>query len=259
MQPTLSPGKANLSLVAYYGDKPPEIVALIKETQKILQDTLPAAFIKYDVRQVHATLVSLEGQRIGDAIINTNYKEFFNEQRTIDFGKAFKLLRHTEFLPLKVALGGYKEHYNYPFTSRGMHPYQRSFSIQGDIAVAMGWPYDGEYCHPVLERLRRSFNSANVLHKYHRTADDIDNDFYFVLGNVILRNASKETLRHAHEQMIEFFSYREPLAVTVAREHLRIIAYTDPKVPPDTTRCYSLGQAENNLDEIKSLYRNAEA
>ena len=58
--------------------------------------------------------------------------------------------------------------------------------------------------------------------------------------------------------MIEFLSCRSPLTVTVVREHLRIIAYTDPKVPPDTTRSYTLDEAEEKLDEIKSLYREAE-
>lgn len=258
MQPPLRPGKANLSLVAYYGDKPPEIAALIIEAQNILQDALSSAFRKYDIRQVHATLISLEGHRKGNAIVNANYNQFCGEQRAIDFDKAFKLLQHQDFLPFKVVLGGYKEHGNYSFTSRGAHPYQRSFSIQGDIAVAMGWPFDGKDYPPVLNRLRRAFNSANILHKYHRTSDDTDNDFYFVLGNVILREASKEALQRAHERMIEFFSCREPLAVTVAREHLRVIAYTDPKVPLDTTRSYNLDEAEGNLGEIKSLYRDAD-
>jgi hypothetical protein len=256
MQAPLRPGKANLSLVAHYGDKPPEIDALIRDAQEILQEELPLAFRKYDIRQVHATLISLEGHRTGNVIINANYTRFCHERRAIDFKKAFKLLAKSDFLPFAVRIGGYREHSDYPFTSRGTHPYQRSFSIQGDIAVAMGWPCDGKDYPPVLDRLRRAFNSANILHKYHRTTDDTDNDFYFVLGNIILENTSHATLQNAHARMLEFLSCRDPLVVTVAREHLRIIAYTDPKVPPDTTRSYALDEAEAKLDEIKSLYRD---
>ena len=58
--------------------------------------------------------------------------------------------------------------------------------------------------------------------------------------------------------MIEFLSSHDPVPVTIAREHLRIIAYTDPKVPPATTLCYTLDEAEEKPDEIKSLYRDAE-
>jgi len=258
MQPPLRPGKANLSLVTYYGDKPPEIETLIREAQEILQDGLPLAFSKYDIRQVHATLISLEGCRTGNTIVNENYTRFCRERRIIDFSKAFKLLKELDFLPFKVRIGGYKEHGNYPFTSRGTHPHQRSFSIQGDIAVAMGWPCDGKDYPPVLDSLRRAFSSANILHKYHRTADDTDNDFYFVLGNLLLEKTSKPALQNTHHRMIKFLSCRDPLTVTVARKHLRVIAYTDPRVPPDSTRSYTLDEAEEKLDEIKSLYRDAE-
>jgi hypothetical protein len=87
-------------------------------------------------------------------------------------------------LPFDIRLGGYKEVAKYPFTSRGLHPYQRSLSIQGNRVVAVGWPYvNGKFARN-LDKLRRSFNSANILHKYHRAPDVQDNDFYFVLGRV---------------------------------------------------------------------------
>ena len=140
MQPHLRAGNANLSLVAHYGEKPPEIETLITEAQEILQSELPLAFRKYDIRQVHATLISLEGHRTGNVIVNANYSRFCHERRIIDFNKAFELLKNPDFLPFKVIIGGYKEHGDYPFTSRGAHPYKRSFSIQDDITVAMGWP-----------------------------------------------------------------------------------------------------------------------
>lgn len=254
----VNPGTANLSLVAYYGDKPPEIEALIREAQAILQDSLAGAFRPYDICQVHATLISLEGHRSGDAIVNANYHQFLDEQRAIDFRKVFDLLRAPGYLPLDIVIGGYHLHHDYGFTSRGTPPALRSFSIQGNIAVAMGWPFDGEKFPPVLDELRRAFNSANVLHKYHRTAGDMDNDFYFVLGNVDPGECPESVLQSTRERMIGFFSQRTPLTVPVTREKLRIIAYTDPRVPPESTRCYTIDEGETKLVEIKSLYRLAE-
>lgn len=259
MQSRLLAGKANLSLVAHYGEKPPGIESLITEAQEILQSELPLAFEKYDISQVHATLISLEGHRAGDAIVNANYSRFYHERRLIDFDKAFELLKKTDLLPFGVKIGGYKKHGSFPFTSRGAHPYQRSFSVQNDIMVAMGWPYDSTGYPRTLDRLRRSFNQANILHKYHQKADDTDNDFYFVLGNVVRAKTSNLELGNIHDRMIQFLANHEPVPVTIARESLRIIAYTDPKAPPATTCSYTLDEAEEKLDELKSLYQDVEA
>src|SRR5204862_74161 len=69
-------------------------------------------------------------------------------------------------------------------TRRGQHPRQRSFIIGGTSVVVMGWPIkNGDY-RPSLDSLRRAFNTANVLHKYHAAAEDIDNDLFFVLGTI---------------------------------------------------------------------------
>ena len=258
MQAPLNRGKSNLSLVAYYGEKPPEIEILIREAQAILQDELGPMFSKYAIGQVHATLISLEGHRTGNAIVNTNYDRFCQKRRIIDFTKAFRLLENTDILPFTVRIGGYRERDAYPFTSRGAHPYQRSFSIQGDIAVAMGWPWDGSDYSPALDRLRRAFNAANILHKYHRTPDDIDNDFYFVLGNVTTGEIGTTVLQHTCLSMKEFLAHRDPLVVPVTKENLRVIAYVDPKVPPDTTRSYTVDEAAGNLEELSALYRDAE-
>ena len=48
----------------------------------------------------------------------------------------------------------------------------------------MGWPNeDGSYPNS-LDLLRRTFREYGISHKWHRTDDEIDNDFFFVLGTI---------------------------------------------------------------------------
>lgn len=256
MQRKLLTGVANLSLVALYGDKPYNVENLVAEAQAILQRELPHAFTKYSIHQVHATLISLEGRKSGNNIVNSNYFRFYRKLRPINFNKVFTLLKMTEYLPFEVKIGGYKKRANYPFSSRNDHPYLRSCSFHNDIIVAMGWPFNGKNYPPTLDKLRRQFNKANILHKYHKTLDETDNDFYFVLGNIARSKICKRDLYKTRMSMIEFLASHDPVSVSIGRNELRIIAYTNPKAPPDTTCSYTLDQAEENLNELKSLYRN---
>ena len=52
-------------------------------------------------------------------------------------------LRRCGHFPLAVQVGGYGKR-DYPFVSRQARPYERSFSIQGDKVVVMGWPIRGK-------------------------------------------------------------------------------------------------------------------
>lgn len=172
----------------------------------------------------------------------------------MDFAAVVRLLRGKTLLPLTIRIGGYGDGEPYPFTSRALHPYLRSFSLQGQIAVAMGWPFDGRRCPMVLDRLRRRFNEAGVLHKYHAGADDVDNDFFFVLGRVDRAGLHDHAIQSAQEHMRAYLAGRAPLVLAVGEEHLSIAAYVDEKLPPATTYPYALALAEKKLDEIASLY-----
>jgi len=59
-----------------------------------------------------------------------------NLEGTLDY------LRRCGHFPLEVQVGGYGKR-DYPFISRQSRPYERSFSIQGDKVVVMGWPIRG--------------------------------------------------------------------------------------------------------------------
>ena len=74
----------NLSLVAYYGEKPAQLAALISAAQAELEEQLRQAFCGYAMQQVHATLISLEAHREGGELINRNYRELRGERRAMD-------------------------------------------------------------------------------------------------------------------------------------------------------------------------------
>ena len=255
----IQPGEMDLTLVAYYGDKPSAIAELVTGAQNELTSNLRDAFEPYPLFQVHGTIIGLEGTRAGDRICNTNYLQRRQQLRPLNLEAVFQILKDQSLLPFFIRIGGYKDGELYPFTSRGLHPFLRSFSIQGDVAVAMGWPCDGERYPLALDRLRRVFNEANVLHKYHVSSNDIDNDFFFVLGRINRSKTSELTIQQTQEQMRTFLAIHDSLTIPLDRQHLAIVAYVDPKLPRETSRVYSLDEAERKIDEIKSLYRDVAA
>jgi hypothetical protein len=54
--------------------------------------------------------------------------------------------------------------------------------------------------------------------------------------------------------MRAFLAAREPLAIPVEAASLSLVAYRDPRVPPETTRVFSLAEAERRIGEVMALY-----
>jgi hypothetical protein len=244
----------DVTLVAYYGEKQSPLKEFLEATQEQLSQNLGNAFKPYEAFQVHATVIGLEGTRVGNVILNTNYLQRRQQLKPMNLRKVLEMLKDRSLLPLTVRVAGYKDGELYPFTSRGLHPYLRSFSLQGDMAVAMGWPLEGKR-HPLsLDRLRRKLSEANVLHKYHGSPDDMDNDFFFVLGRVEINKLNDISIQSVQESIRSFLAAHEPLDVRLDREQLAIVAYTDTKLPLDTSRVFKLDRAENQIDEIANLY-----
>jgi hypothetical protein len=254
-QPQL--GKMDVTLVAYYGDKPPQIAELIQDTISELRNMLGSGFCPYSLKQVHGTIIGLEGLRMGKYIINTNYAELRDETRSMDLNTALQILKDESLLPFDVTIGGFSNGGQYSFTSRGVVPYLRSFSLQGRYAVAMGWPYSNGKYSQSIDKLRHAFNSANILHKYHASPDSEDNDFFFVLGNIVKKNADVIRLEDAQSHLRSFLAAYKPVRVPISRDYLRVVAYIDTKLPPHTSCCYTLDEAEEKINEIQSLYREA--
>lgn len=246
----------DLTLVAYYGEKPSAFSELVEAVQNKIRESLPPhSFFAYEPRQVHATIIGLEGRRLGGHVLNTNYVERRHELHAMNFPRFFHILKHSRVLPFSVNISGYKEVEAYPFTSRDLHPYLRCFSIQGEIAVVIGWPYDGNHYLNSLHELRRSFQAAKVLHKYHGSPNDVDNDFFFAVGKFARERIDNIVLQQLCGKMRHFLSSTHTEPVEISRDCLRVVAYANAELPPRTSCAYTLDEAEAKIDEIRRVYR----
>ena len=244
----------NLTLVALYGPKPQALVDLFSAVQAEIRNQLGDAFTPYAMDQIHATLVGLEGTRTGEGVLNNNLVNTERTPRSMDLEGLFRFLFDTPLLPLTIRIGGFSQFAAYPFTSRGQHPYVRSFSLRREEAVVIGWPA-GEHNYPVsLDRLRRRCADYNVLHKYHQCAGDIDNDLFLVLGHLRRDCISSEEHTAVEYRVREMLSSRQPLDFTIDAQTLSVVAYEDRTLPTASSFRYPLPEVRDNVDFLADFY-----
>jgi hypothetical protein len=246
----------NASLVAYYGTtpKPGELEELIKHIQNILAGDSRLKFQPYNSKQVHATLVGLEGLRINKQIISTNFAELRGSVKLIDLKAVVQYLRSTQHLPFSVRLGGFDSARNYSFSSRGLHPGIRSFSIQGHIVVAMGWPVLDETFPPSLDLLRRELAGFGALHKYHASEGEVDNDFFFVLGQIERRERDRVAVLNVQDAIRRYLAETKAIDFVVDIAALSFVAYEETTLPIGRTRQFSLDEITANPQVLINLY-----
>lgn len=168
--------------------------------------------------------------------------------------KLLDFLRSDKFPAFNIRVGGYREDLNYGFLSQNKHPYFRSFSIQNEIAVAMGWPFDGDRFPNTLDTLRHDFNKVNVLHRWHRTPEAIDNDFYFVLGRVDRRFLSEAVIRKVENEMRDFMAGLNNRVFTIDQTVLSIIGYLDTQLPVQTSCSFKIADPALDSRKLLDLY-----
>ena len=246
-----SPGRMQVTVVAHYGQKSAPMADFIRRCQNELAKGLLAAFRPYEVDQVHATLMGLEGYRWHDGIVNRNFLERRNERRQMNLAAAIAFLQSGSLPAIHIRIGGYKPDVDYGFTSQGQHPYLRSFSVHGEIAVAMGWPIAGD---PILDRLRRQFNKMNIWHKRHDTEVDIDNDFYFVLGRIDRRVVTDKQVIAVEDNLRQLLVATDPITIEMGRSSLSIVGYLDKQLPMTTSCAFPIDGAVIDAALLRDLY-----
>ena len=239
-----------LTLVAFHGSKPEPLAELINLLHSALDSQLGSAFIGYTIDQVHATIIGLEDRLDRPEILNA--VDVNNVSSAINLEGLFLFLQ--EIPPLHIQMGGYSSLNTYPFTSRGLHPYIRSFAINGTLAVSMGWPVAGELYPMTLDSLRRDCKQFNALHKYHNQTGDIDNDFFIVLGHVDPESVSQEKAASVQDALRQLLAELEPLDLVVQPDDLSVVAYIDSELPIETSVRYSLVEALARVEDLKLLY-----
>ena len=248
------PGKMQLTLVSYYGEKTKPALDLIRLCQDKLSAMLLSAFRPYELEQVHGTIIGLEGCRVGSLIRNDNFSSNRGEDRQMSPAELLRYLRSNEFPSFSIRVGGFRHYKDWGFVSRSQHPYLRSFSIHGSIAVAMGWPIEGDSFTDTLDKLRHKFNEINVLHKWHKKEGDKDNDFFFVLGHVDLRSISAVQLQGVQEEMRLFLAGLNDVIIPINKEVLSIVGYLDAHLPIETSCSFKTNDSQLNPERILHLY-----
>ena len=242
------PGQMQVTLVAHYGHKPAELAQLIADLQDMLASPLRSAFQPYQVGQVHGTLIGLEGYRVGGKVRNDE------SQLLVDLEKLLSFVR-SEIPSIKVRVGGYRHNQEFPFSSRGMHPYIRSFSVQQEIAVAIGWPVD--YSNSIDDLRWRFAEVLNVRHKWHKQVGDCDNDFFFALGRVDHQRTDTTQLQGVAEQVRSSLAERDGVLLTIGVDTLRFVAYRDTRLPLETSCWFAVtGEKSLTAERLLALYPN---
>jgi hypothetical protein len=178
-------GSRFISAVAFYGPKAGRLRELVAGVQDLIAGHVGDDFRPYTPEQVHATLIALNGVRDGGTVVNEYMLELAGQRREMDLPRVMDILARRFATPLPVRIGGFRPDQAPPFTSRGQHPAQRSFSVQDRAFVLVGWPagsLDGGPARP-LDDLRREMNAAGLLHRYHAHPGDVDNDLHMVVGH----------------------------------------------------------------------------
>jgi len=186
------------TLIALYGTKPPAFEEILNQCFAMIAVVPGIQFKPYSISQIHATLIGLEKAGKGD-MYNKNIFNFQGRHEAMDVNGFLQYLTCSDLLPLRISIGNYASN-DARILSRGQLPYQRSFSIQGDKVVIMGWPSkrdNRDYGHAAtnnaihragsfhaLGLLRKKAEQYNIQHLYHKTDEEFDNDLYIRIGTI---------------------------------------------------------------------------
>ncbi|MCC0176441.1 hypothetical protein I4641_05545 [Waterburya agarophytonicola K14] len=247
------PSIPNVSLVAFYGHKSPQLKELIQQLQREITSSLGGdSFIPYQLEQVHATVIGCEGLKTQSGVINKWFCDRRQETRYIDFPGLINYLQHQVDLPLTIRFGGYDRDGEYNYFSRNEHLYYRSFQLQpakeGVIPILIGWSWQDNRVTLGIDKLRRNFQQFNLLHKYHETTDAIDNDFYLRLGTINCQSRDSEIQAIANN-IRSLLETQSPLSIPVKKNNLAFARYQDLSLTPTTTKIIPIAQITANLLE----------
>ena len=118
----------------------------------------------------------------------------------------------------------------------------------------MGWPVADESYPLTLDSLRQECRRYNVLHKYYQNEDDIDNDFFLILGHVALGSVADKIVEQVQDALRQHLASAEPLDLVIKPEELSVVAYTDTQLPAGDSVRYSLADAYDKVQDLTLLY-----
>ena len=247
--------QTNVSLVAFYGDKPPELKNLIQQLQGSIDcKSIQNHFIPYQIEQVHGTIIGCEGRKTESGIVNQWFDERRGETRYIDFEGFVDYLQKMQ-LPLNIRFGGYAPTQKYNFLSRNEHLYFRSFQLQAIedrvIPILIGWSWNNNRVTLALDNLRRKFQDFNLLHKYHTTPNAMDNDFYLRLGTINTQLSAIEQKAIA-TKVRNLLANKPALHIPINKKDIALARYRDLSLTPTKTEIVAI--SDITVERLKQMY-----
>ena len=235
--------------VALYGPKDGALKELLQSVQKILSKQLGDRFKPYTLEQIHSTLIRLDwfADELSGLAVNRRYHEVAGVARPMMLDRALGILLSSLEPPLHIRIGAYRPGGEATFSSRGVHPYQRMFSVQGDAFVLLGWPLStvvSGISKKPLDDLRKEMGEVNILHWYHGSPADFDNDFHMVIGHHA--EAASDRIAAAVEAVREYLS-EHPIDIAVGSQQVTIIASDSPTLAPHSLPGRSLKTTQKLL------------
>ena len=223
-------GSRFVSAVAWYGPKSGRLREVLAGVQALIAEHVGGDFRPYAPEQVHATLVALNGVRAGGAVVNEYFLVNEGVRREMDLPRVMDILARRFATPMRVRIGGFRPDQPAPFTSRGRHLSERSFSVQGQAFVLMGWPAGSlAGAGRPLDELRREMNAAGVLHRYHARPADVDDDLYLVVGH---HDGAPATALARATAAVRDKLAAGPADLAIALTDVKIVAADSPTLAP---------------------------
>ena len=221
-----------ISAIALYGPKADPVRDFLTDVQAMIAEYAGKSFRPYSLEQIHATLIAINGipEPETGAIVNQYYLEHTGARLKMDLRRVMRILAENLAPPLHIRLGGRGRDDSDPFLSRGHRLYERAFSVQGNAFVLIGWPVLALAGRGMpLDDLRREMNAANVLHRYHRSDADVDDDLYLVVGHHA--GASASALRQAADAVRDNLA-ANPIDIEIGIREVKLVAADSHTMAP---------------------------
>jgi hypothetical protein len=259
------------TIVAHYGPKPDAVATWLTGCLGMLRALVGTHFEGYEIDQIHGTLIGLErDDRHAGTFRNRNFQVLRGIRAEMDFDGLLPALRFAFDSPLLVQIGGFAPGDD-PFRSRGLRPFDRSFSIQGNKAVVMGWPVRSSSTNDArpsfdhregrsrrypdsLHRIRLDMQSHGVLHAYHARPRDFDNDFYFRIGTLSDCTPLTSRVVSRTEVAARKWLAAHPLFIEIRLGDLSVAFYEKTELPRATTQTRCLSDTQLSDESIRDGY-----
>jgi hypothetical protein len=256
-----------VTMVAYLEDlKSPLFKKVVGVYEEVIQGRLgrwiACKWLKpVPVERIHPTVIGLEadeharnGRRV---LVNRNLMERLKNVRKAQGCPELKADEVPEMateevcrigrrmpLPLTIRFFGYQAGDCNPYAAGEpqYQPRERMLCLRpnGQI-VGVGWPVhhaDPEVFVPALLGLRKAFERAHVVHKYHKGHLACDNDLFFLLAETTpaafaegvaeaKRNEFLADMERAASDICRLLADTEPCLVPLEAEHCVVVRYAD--------------------------------